>query len=120
MTMTNDEITLSRIYETIGNFNIYLWLDDLRPMPAEFNHHVKTADDAIKVLETGRVKRMSFDHDLGPEEAGTGYDVAKWVEEAAFNKEIPPFEWRVHSANPVGARNIENALKGAERYWKEK
>jgi hypothetical protein len=97
---------------------INLWLDDIRSMPVSYNKHVKTAQEAIDILKTGKVKSISFDHDLGPEEAGTGHDVAKWIEEAAFNKEIPPLRWRVHSANPVGARNIERAMEAADRFWR--
>jgi hypothetical protein len=57
-----------------------VWLDDLRPMPAGF-------DDP---------------------ENGTGYEVAKWIEEHAFRWSqgepggLPPLEWRIHSRNPVG------------------
>lgn len=51
-----------------------VWLDDIRKMPARFDRHVKTAQEAIELLETGLVTFISFDHDLGPVEAGTGHD----------------------------------------------
>jgi len=101
--------------ESVGD--IRLWLDDVRSMPSPYNFHAKTSQEAIEKLKTGKVTHMSFDHDLGPEEAGTGYDVAKWIEEAAYNKEISKIAWRVHSANPIGAKNIERAMQSAERFW---
>jgi hypothetical protein len=43
--------------------------------------------------------------------------VAKWIEEAAFNKQIPPLSWRVHSFNPKGKSNMIAALQSADRFW---
>lgn len=94
---------------------IRLWLDDLRPMPNDFTLHVKTAHEAIEILKTNDVEYISFDHDLGEEKNGTGYDVAKWIEENVYNKVIKMMEWNIHSANPVGRKNIESAMKSAER-----
>ena len=96
---------------------VKLWLDDLRPMPSAFNTLAKTAKEAIKILKTNKVTQMSFDHDLGPPEAGTGYDVASWVEEAAYNGDIKQFAWKIHSANPVGVRKMKQALENADRFW---
>lgn len=93
-----------------------LYLDDLRPTPKDFNLRAYTAQEAIAMLEKGGISAISFDHDLGPDEAGTGYDVAKWIEEKAYtdpNFTVP--EWNIHSANPVGAKNIERAMESSER-----
>jgi hypothetical protein len=56
----------------------------------------------LKYLKQNRVTKISLDHDLGLEEAGTGYDVAKWIEEATYNKTLNKLNWNIHSANPVG------------------
>ena len=104
------------MFESVED-NIKLWLDDIRPMPPTFNTYVKTAKEAIKYLESDKVTEISFDHDLGEPENGTGYDVAKWIEEAAYYKKIKPIKWQVHSANPIGAKNIENAMRMAEQFW---
>lgn len=95
---------------------MYLWLDDVRPMPNAFDYHAKTAEDAIEQLKTGNVQVISFDHDLGEEINGTGYDVACYIEKAVYLKEIPMPNWQVHSANPVGKKNIERAMKSAEKF----
>jgi len=115
----------------IANFieaatNIRLFLDDIRD-PKEYGLHdvfwVKNYNDAIKELKTGKVTWISFDHDLGEDKPGvpskSGYDVAKFIEEALFNKEIPLPEWQIHSANPKGRQDITMAMKSAERFNKE-
>lgn len=92
-----------------------LWLDDIRPMPQGYDKHVLTAKDAIKELATGKVTHISFDHDLG--DFKTGYNVACFIETGAHDQTIPRLTWDIHSANPVGRRNIEQAMISAERWW---
>ena len=96
-----------------------VYLDDVRPMPAGFDINPKTAKECIELLQVGKVDFISFDHDLGPPEAGTGYDVALWIEEHAFLGTFGRVDWIIHSANPVGRRNIESAMGSAERFWKD-
>jgi hypothetical protein len=93
-----------------------VYLDDLRSLPADFDVVVRTAAEALALLQEGRVTFLSLDHDLGTEE--TGYTVAKWIEQAAFAGTLAPLGWAVHSANPVGRGNIESALRNADRFWK--
>jgi hypothetical protein len=94
---------------------IRLWVDDQRSPPSEFNCHAKTYAEAIEYLESGEVVAISLDHDLGEEK--TGYDIAKWIEEKAFHGVIARISWSVHTANPVGAVPIVQALKNADSYW---
>lgn len=96
---------------------IIMWLDDHRPMPAHYTHWVKTADKAIELLATGEVIECSLDHDLGSDFNGTGYDVAKWIEEQAHAGTLKPIRCKVHSQNPVGAKNMKMALQSAYRAW---
>jgi hypothetical protein len=60
---------------------------------------------------------VSFDHDLGDSDELTGYDIAKWIEEKAFNGEISRFTWAIHSANPVGRVRIKQAMQNADKFW---
>lgn len=94
-----------------------LWIDDIRTPPSEEWIWSKTSQDAINVLKWNRVKEISFDHDLGSEENGTGYDVARWIEIEAFLGNMKCIKWYIHSANPVGRSNIEAAMKNANKYW---
>ncbi len=97
-----------------------VWLDDERPMPEGYDVHVRTAPEAIDLIRSGRVELISLDHDLGPPEAGTGYDVAKAIGEMAYHGRIPEMSFRVHTANPVGRKNIVDCLQNAKRFWWER
>jgi len=96
-----------------------LWVDDIRPKPVAYDVWVKTSSEAIAKLQTGEVAAISLDHDLGEVQAGDGYQIAKFIEDAAREKRIPRLEWELHTANPVGHKNMEAALKNADRYWDE-
>lgn len=100
-----------------------IYLDDVRE-PPKFNSWgdpifwdkvCRRADEVIELVKSGVVTFISFDHDLGTEK--TGYTVAKAIEELAFNKQIPPIDYAVHSANPIGAMSIDVAMKKAWHYW---
>ncbi|MCO5164931.1 MAG: ATP-binding domain-containing protein [Planctomycetes bacterium] len=91
-----------------------LWLDDLRPPPPGWTW-VTTAWDAITGLQAGGVIEISLDHDLGPPEAGTGYDVARWIEAEAFHGRLPRLRWGIHSANPIGVARMTVARGAASR-----
>lgn len=99
-----------------------LWLDDERPMPNNFDIHCKTAYEAIELLKTGKVTRISLDHDLGDDDKfGTGYTVAKYIEAAIYNNEISMPRCGVHTQNPVGRANICAALQSAQKFdWARK
>jgi uncharacterized Fe-S cluster-containing MiaB family protein len=91
-----------------------LYLDDERVTPDGFDVRCHTAHEAIGLLKTGEITFISFDHDLGSYRAGTGYDVARWIEEQAYtNPEFNVPSYTVHSGNPVGARNITRAMESA-------
>lgn len=94
-----------------------IYLDDIRENPYPYHIPVRNAPVAIEFIKTGNVTHISFDHDLGEPENGTGYDVAVAIEELAFNDKIKPIKWTIHSANPVGRVNIERAMRSADRYW---
>lgn len=94
-----------------------LWLDDVRPMPPDFDVHVRTAGEAKSLVLGGQVRFISFDNDLGPSDAGEGYQVADLIEELAFLGRIPPMGWAVHSANPVRRDYIVVCMGNAERAW---
>jgi hypothetical protein len=94
-----------------------IWLDDKREMPDGFDIWCKDAKDITSYIETGRVTHISFDHDLG--DGLTGYNVAVYIELLAYNKKIPPMTWDTHTANPVGKKSIEQAMKNSEKFWSE-
>ena len=105
---------------------ISIWLDDERDPQSDIGRQkgasgsetwVKTAPEAIKLLESGSVSSISLDHDLGLEINGSGYDVAKWIEEQAYHGNLSRLQWAVHSDNPVGVKNMIAALEQADKFW---
>jgi len=96
-----------------------VWLDDIRPMPADFDIHVKTADDAIRLLQTGKVTAISLDHDLGedPTHTNNGGCVADWIEQAAYHGKIPELVATVHSDNCGATIAMRQALENTNKYW---
>lgn len=92
-----------------------VWLDDVRPMPSDFTHWAKTADEAIALLKTGLVEEISLDHDLGLEK--TGYTVALFIEESAYNGSLLPLKIKIHSQNPVGKEKMKQAIRNAFKFW---
>lgn len=97
-----------------------VWLDDERPMPPGYDIHVKTSQEAIALLKTGQVEFISLDNDLGPDSHGEGYDVAKFIEQAAYEGTLPAMrssQFRVHTQNESKKPLIKMALSNAVRFW---
>lgn len=95
-----------------------VYLDDERPMPEYFDTLVRTAEEAIALLKTGKVHTISLDHDLGTEL--TGYDVAKYIEKAVITGEIEMMHVLLHTHNPVGKENMRKAIYSAKLFVMEK
>lgn len=94
--------------------NVYL--DDERPTPMGWIG-VRWPDEVIDLLKTGRVERISLDHDLGDDLRGTGYDVLLWVEEAVALHGFRPPIMAVHSANTSARAKMEAAITTIERLF---
>lgn len=80
--------------------------------------HTERADECIHFLKKGRFDVLFLDHDLGGKVmvssgSGTGYEVAEWLEK---HPKRQPDQIFVHSYNPVGAKNICDALPSAKRW----
>jgi len=110
-----------------------LFLDDLRSPSEAVNtlgvkHWViaRSVSEAKRLVEVRRAPSViSFDHDLGPEEDNNGYAFAKWLVEKDLEyletyKDFLPthFQFQVHSANLIGAKNIEGLLNNWLNYKK--
>ena len=63
-----------------------------------------------ELLSAGLVTDLSLDHDMGDANEETGYDLVKWICEEGY---WPSGTIYVHSANPVGAKNMRETI---ERY----
>ncbi len=91
-----------------------LYIDDVRPTPAGFDLRAYTSNEAILFIDQHDIDFISFDHDLGGDD--TAYKVALFIEERASNGIKPP-EYAIHSANPVGAKRIEQAMESANKIY---
>lgn len=101
-----------------------IWLDDqINDKDCPDRHTppgyvgVDSAIQAIRLIKSGMVEHISFDHDLG-DNRFSGYIVAKYIEKYACFGKLSRITWDIHSANPVGANNIKSAMISAERFWK--
>lgn len=98
-----------------------MFIDDLREPPLEHSWVIaRNSADAWGYMQRyGCPSVISFDHDLG------GDDTAMLVVKRMVALDLDTggafipadFVFKVHSANPIGARNIEGYLLG---YFKQK
>ena len=117
-----------------------LYLDDVRTPTETLPGYepwnvVRNYDEFTKwIIENGIPDLISFDHDLGEEHMNdyysqfakygyqmpdyasykekTGLDCAKFVTTYSQKMNIPLKQCVVHSANPIGARNIHSYING--------
>jgi hypothetical protein len=97
---------------------INLWLDDVRLPPDEFQAWCTNTKDMKKFLTDywGHIEVISLDHDLGDEDYGTGYDVITFIEELVHvHGWEPHMEFRIHSDNPVGRKNMLAGIASIKR-----
>lgn len=95
-------------YDPTSHGGVNVWVDDERVAPEGWVW-VKTAEQAIAILETDGVDSLSLDHDLGDrsEPELTGYTVCLWLAE---NGHWPKNKPTVHSSNAVGAANMRSVI----------
>ncbi|OAI58848.1 hypothetical protein RSP795_22535 [Ralstonia solanacearum] len=91
-----------------------VFLDDERETPDGW-HRVYWPEEAIQLLATGSVKKISLDHDLGDDVHGTGYDVILWIEEAVALRGFNPPKITIHSANASAAEKMRAGVRTIER-----
>jgi hypothetical protein len=94
-----------------------VFLDDIRNSPPDWVV-VRTAEEAIALLQTGEVTAMSLDHDLGGE--STGMEVLEWIEWEVVERGFQPPQLIVHSGNPVGRERMRAAVESIERLRRQR
>jgi hypothetical protein len=90
-----------------------VYLDDERATPDGWIR-VYWPEEAISLLESGKVEEISLDHDLGDDEHGTGYDVVLWIEEAVALRGFKPPRMFVHSANSSAKEKMLSGIQAIE------
>lgn len=102
---------------------INVFLDDeIERVPGDGWVWVKSPQEAIELLATGIVERISLDNDLGL----NGYDwpsegrhVADWIEREAVAGRLKPLRVYIHTRNPAAARAMKDAIRTAKAAWAE-
>ena len=93
-----------------------LWIDDERLAPDGWIW-AKTASESIVWLHRREdITHISFDHDLG-EGNGDGHGVICIVERMVADGRMKLPCMTAHSANPVGAARIRQAIEAIERRY---
>ena len=100
-----------------------IYLDDVRELPEAYVREggwvvVRTAEACIELIEANYkdISVISFDHDLGDSSTLTGYDVATAIEKMVYFQNIKMIpEFRIHSANPVGRKNMQSCFDAIVR-----
>lgn len=93
---------------------VKLWVDDERRpedwIGPEYREHgwvwATSYDEAVRVLETGFVKAVSLDNDMGLSSL-EGYKIVHWMIE---NDTWPTEKPKVHSANPVANKRMRDDI----------
>lgn len=95
-----------------------LWVDDVRPLPAEFSHTewtiARTFHEAVMKLELIEFEEVSLDHDLASFYGNvemTGTNLVGWLAERKHNGLHTPKRYRIHSDNPVGRQSMATLIK---------
>jgi hypothetical protein len=96
-----------------------LYIDDERMPKTAANWKIaRNGNEAFSLIKKyGFPEHISFDHDLGCDSYGTllptAYDFAKALGEKILDGELvvpDNFTFNVHSANPLGAANIQSYM----------
>jgi len=90
-----------------------LFIDDIRN-PSEDYIVLRSSEDAIQFIkQNGWPEFISFDHDLGGDDT-TMVFLKRLVNEVWDGKTMPP-DYIVHSANPIGSKNIVSFMESWKR-----
>lgn len=89
-----------------------LFIDDIRNPSSNDFVVVRSTNDAIETVKHTWPSFISFDHDLGGDDTSMVF-LRRMVNEVWNNQPVP--NYTVHSANPVGSKNIVSFMES----WKK-
>lgn len=91
-----------------------MFIDDVRNPPPGDWVVVRSSNEAITYIQlNGMPAFISFDHDLGGSD--TTMVFLRDLVDMVWNGEDNPPAYEVHSANPVGAKNIVSFMESWKR-----
>jgi len=87
---------------------VNLWVDDCKPVPEGDEWAVaRTYDAAVSLLQRFTYDVVALDHDLGDDDAPTGYDILLGMERGELRR--PHVELRIISWNVSGVQRMKAA-----------
>lgn len=97
-----------------------IWVDDVRPMPRDYNYWARSVYDSILMIEDyiDEKKEILIDLDHDSEtyhyDGGDYVNILKWME---LRKHFDGIDYsnvtfKIHSMNPVGCYSMEQIIKG--------
>jgi len=100
-----------------------LYLDDERTPKGKGFIIIRSYNEFVNwIKDNGIPDYISFDHDIASyDESGNekrGIDAAKFLVEYCLENNVKCPDFNVHSANPVGADNIEKYLFNFKKFEK--
>lgn len=91
-----------------------MFLDDIRNSPDDTWVIVRSSREAIDYIQqNGLPDFISFDHDLGGDD--TAMVFLYYLVNNICNSSDDPPKYKIHSANPIGSKNIEAFMES----WKK-
>lgn len=95
-----------------------IWVDDVRPMPADYDLHCYSTNEAISAIRYIEMKQkynievLDLDHDAGDyaKDGGDYIKILDWLEANHINIPIA-----IHSRNPVGVQKMRQII--AHNHW---
>ena len=86
-----------------------IWIDDIRKMPSDYDLHIRSVNEAKRVILSNslHISLIDIDHDAGDYyfDGGDYIRLLDWLEETRLNYPI-----RIHSMNPVGVQNMRTII----------
>lgn len=94
-----------------------IWVDDVRPMPKNYDIWLRSVTDTIHYLHNFKKDEeflLDLDHDAGEYAVlgGDYYKILDWCERQQFNPIV-----HIHSMNPVGRNKMRLIIN--RNNWKE-
>lgn len=94
-----------------------IWVDDIRPVPANYTHWCKSVDECINLISKAKLANIpidviDLDHDAGDyaEHGGDYIRLLDWLEATKLNDDNHT-AFRIHTMNPVGKQQMINIIQ---------
>lgn len=96
---------------------LWIFLDDVRPLPIGYDILVRTVEEAIELIKQGNIGRISLDNDLGVGYT-EGKKVAQYLEQAIISGGIEFVDFHPHTSNPVAFEEIMQCKRNVYKHIK--